>query len=449
VRQNFIQISIWVQRLGFLTFDFMFFRRGPEVSRLYRVLEHKKTEEMASKHIIANRQMNQAGNYCVLILEGVLLGMLYKTICRVIESFGSLPNPEGIVQVLFQADKKLEFKLEPGLFINLYPPWQEYAHSIPLILCNAFEIETTRAPISEPIQIPAKHSIFTPKRLALVSEFSRTLPRKIGMNSDPGDIIPMEIEDFKPDLPSRSGDILGLIEPDCSWAGIVQRVFSRIYRLPEESEEATLSAWFNGFRLDDDTTAERIVRQRNPSFLLELIHPEQFGWLEVEIPRSLWATCLDQCLDLESKRIQISNLNMISASHSFPEESFVQQFTSGAKGKYFRALLKSHSNIEILDESSTEQIPMAYQPEHLSSIDQILQASDTCRVSCVGNLISFQRTESSSSQFPSYWFNIYDASVTNPTVVNKFVNFFSIYEFELSSNWIFVVFLVFVFRFWM
>mgnify|MGYP005998517255 CR=1 FL=1 len=96
-------------------------RRGVEVSRLHKLIEAKKTEEMAAKHIIATRQVNNIpdSNSRVVIKAGRVIGTLYKTFCVSVDPHCQIRE----VRAIFSTEKKMEHGLAPGVTLNLIPPW--------------------------------------------------------------------------------------------------------------------------------------------------------------------------------------------------------------------------------------------------------------------------------------------------------------------------------------
>lgn len=304
-------------------------RKGVEVSRLYKLIEQKKTEEMAARHIIASRQNTNIpdSNARVVIKAGRVIGNLFKTFCVAVDPSCSIRE----VHVIFPLERKMEFSLAPGVTLNLIPPWQEFSENSNLILCSTFEVISRESTVTldqsliKRVNSPSisKQSIFCPPTM----EESQTLDNILSHlfrskdnqenndeeNEEDGDI---KMDNSQENISQISNtNIENVTDVDfCKTIqGIIVKFISHI-SLDELSQlnppTRSLLEWFEGFNISKEENFTRTKRQNLPHLLVQ---NSSDSFILIEIPLFLWEKWLGVLSKgVEGIAVKISDLTIIS-----------------------------------------------------------------------------------------------------------------------------------------
>ena len=252
-------------------------RKGPQVTRLHDLIQTRKAEETAAKHIIAARYLNEipVSSNLVVIQSGKIVGNLYKTISLAVDGEGY----SRTTHVFFPLEQKIHFGLQPNVQISLIPPWQEFEASEgqqTIILCSTFELlgNQTCSVTSLTDSIPLPKPLFCESNCFLKK---RPFPQKKTESSILGAILTAPEDCGLSKTESLTGEVL-------LWNCRYQE--ETIGQL--EALEIDLVSWFEGVSITQEGIKEQNRTSRLfTSTLLLKVAVDNLVLVEIS-PQQLW-----------------------------------------------------------------------------------------------------------------------------------------------------------------
>ena len=297
-RRRYVRYLFFFLMYFIYSFFFYVFRRGFEVTRLYKLMERKKAEELAAKHIIASRQLNQIpkSNSNIVIKAGRVIGTLYKTFCISVDIHGNTRE----IRVIFPMEKKMAYSLEPGVTVNLIPPWQEFSFAeMPLILCSTFEV------ISKQSAVELKPE--------LCKITNSKIPSKPIFCTNTKNICVSPVIDELMEEENEIRDSNNLDENYFSGEGLLWQV-CRGNDNETEDNGTSLVEWFEGISISSEEATSRIVRTKASSLIIQ---QEEDLFIAIEFPPSMEHQ-IKEFETLEEKFISFSKVIPIYSTFLLP-----------------------------------------------------------------------------------------------------------------------------------